>query len=162
MLILCISVNFPISVLGDFNLPHIDWSIPVSHDGPKHQGFVEFCINNFLTQAIADPTHCDKNILNFLLCNNFSINSLQSYDVGTHLGSSCDHSSIHFYMKWTVKTSSTNLKQKNFRKANQKAICEELNCIKWEWVLACTGVYVQLMNDHISDILSCITESMSS
>ena len=35
MLIFCVSVNFPTFMLGDFNLPHIDWGIPVSHSGPN-------------------------------------------------------------------------------------------------------------------------------
>ena len=104
---------------SDFDLPHIDWGIPVSHGGLNHQVFVEFCKNNSPIQVIADPTHCNGNILDLLLCNIFSVNSLLSHHVGTPLCSSCDHSSIHFHVKWTVKTNSTKPKQNNFRTANR-------------------------------------------
>ena len=73
MLAFCVNANFPTFILGDFNLPYIDWGIPVSHGGLNHQDFVKFCINNSLTQIIDDPTHCDGNILDLLLCNNFSV-----------------------------------------------------------------------------------------
>ena len=59
----CINVSFPTFVLGDFNLPYIDWSIPISHGGVNHQAFVQFCINNSLNQLIAEPTHSNGNIL---------------------------------------------------------------------------------------------------
>ena len=55
MLTFCVSVNFPTFILGDSNLPCIDWGIPVSHGRPNHQAFVKFCISNSLTQVIDYP-----------------------------------------------------------------------------------------------------------
>ena len=39
-----------------------------------------------------------------------------------------------------------------------KAFCEKLNYINWKGVLTSSGVCVQLLYDHISDILSCVIE----
>ena len=47
------------------------------------------------------------------------------------------------------------LNQNNFKKANYEVICEELNRVNWEWILTSSGTCVQLLYDHILDILSC-------
>ena len=104
----CINVSFPTFVLGDFNLPYIDWSVPISHGGVNHQAFVQFCITNSLNQLIAEPTHSNGNILDLLLCNYFSSNILISYCIDMPFCSSCDHSSIHFHLKCTVRTKQPN------------------------------------------------------
>ena len=90
----CINVSFPTFVLGGFNLPYIDWSVPISHGGVNHQAFVQFCINNFLNQLIVKPTHSNRNILDLLLCNYFSSSILTSYCIDMPFCSSCDYSSI--------------------------------------------------------------------
>ena len=95
----CINISFPTFVLGDFNLPYIDWSVPVSHAGVNHQAFVQFCINNPLNQLITEPIYSDGNILDLLLCNYFSSNILISCCIDMPFCSSCDHSSIHFHLK---------------------------------------------------------------
>ena len=68
--------------------------------------------------------------------------------------SSYVHSSIHFYLKWTVKTNTTKPKCHNFKKANYKVICEVLSCINWNSVLKSSGDCVQTLCDHIFEILS--------
>ena len=103
MLTFCISFNFPPFILSDFNLPHTDWCIPVSHGGPNHKAFVKFCINNSLTQVIGDPTHRNGNIWIFYS----AITSVSTVFYLIMLALPCDHSSVHFHVKWTVKMSST-------------------------------------------------------
>ena len=150
----CVNVSFPTFVLCDFNLPYIDWSVPISHGGVNHQAFVQFCMNNSLNQLIAEPTHSNGNILDLLLCNYFSSSILISYCIDMPFCSSCDHSSIHFHLKWTVKTNTTKPKCHNFQKANYKVICEMLSCINWNSVLESSGDCVQTLYDHILEILS--------
>ena len=135
----CINISFPTFVLGDFNLPYIDWSVPISHGGVNHQAFVQFCINNTLNQLIAESIYSNGNILNLLLCNYFSSNVLISYCINMPFCSSCDHSSIHIHLKWTVKTNTTKPKHHNFKKANYKVSCEVLSCINWNSVLESSG-----------------------
>ena len=42
----------PFHVFGDFNHPNIEWSIPSNCGGAGHQNFLDFCIENLLTQNI--------------------------------------------------------------------------------------------------------------
>ena len=111
-------------------------------------------MNNSLNQLIAEPTHSNGNILDLLLCNYFSSNILISYCIDMPFCSSCDHSSIHFHLKWTVKNITTKPKCHNFKKANYKVICEVLSCINWNSVLESSGDCVQTLYDHILEILS--------
>ena len=113
-----------------------------------------FAFNNSLNQLIAEPTHSNGNILDLLLCNYFSSNILISYCIDMPFCSSCDHSSIYFHLKWTVKTNTTKPKCHNFQKAKYKVICEVLSCINWNSVLESSGDCVQTLYDHILEILS--------
>ena len=56
-------------LLGDFNLPHMDWNIPSTTYNDCHKSFIKFCSDNILTQLIESPTHKDGNIHDLLLCN---------------------------------------------------------------------------------------------
>ena len=61
--------KFPFYILGDFNLPHIDWNIPSTTYNGCCKSFIKFCSDNTFTQLIESPTHKDVNILYLLLCN---------------------------------------------------------------------------------------------
>jgi len=62
------SVNRTVVIVGDFNLPKIDWD---SYTGPSdiiHQMFLSFVVHLGLTQLIDFKTH-ETNILDLLICN---------------------------------------------------------------------------------------------
>ncbi len=49
--------SHPFFVLGDFNLPNINWTIPSTNFNESHEFFLDFCTDKFLTQVIEKPTH---------------------------------------------------------------------------------------------------------
>jgi hypothetical protein len=70
--------DLPFFIFGDFNLPHIDWSIPLCSKkaSVSHQTFLDFCSFHSLAQCIDCPTHLKGNTLDILLCNNNAKNIL--------------------------------------------------------------------------------------
>ena len=63
------NVPYAFILLGDFNLPHIDWVSNFSHGNKAHDVFVNFCANNCFYQSVIEPTHIHGNILDLVLCN---------------------------------------------------------------------------------------------
>ena len=53
-------------IVGDFNLPDIDWDT-LSSNIPVSELFCDFVFNNNLLQLINTPTHTRSNILDLLL-----------------------------------------------------------------------------------------------
>ena len=49
--------NYSFYILGDFNLPHADWTIPSSPFNECHENFLKFDSENFFTKLIDSPTH---------------------------------------------------------------------------------------------------------
>ena len=79
-------------ILGDFNLPKVDWSTKC---GPKHDvyaKFLTFVLENSYSQIVHFPTR-DANILDLILTNDASLFTVVNSDlpVGTS-----DHSSVKF------------------------------------------------------------------
>ena len=66
---------------------------------PSMQYFVDFCINNCLTQVISEPTHNDGNILDIVLCNISAYNCLISSCVECPFTVTCDHLLISLTFK---------------------------------------------------------------
>ena len=66
-LISCHTNNHPHFICGDFNLPSIDWTIPVSLGGVSSEYFVEQCCDRNFIQHVLPPTHDSGNILDLLL-----------------------------------------------------------------------------------------------
>ena len=62
-----------IILIGDFNLPAIDWSLnqqtPAANGGQLEESFCDLIEDNFLQQYISGSTHKDGNKLDLLLCN---------------------------------------------------------------------------------------------
>ena len=92
--------NRTVVIVGDFNLPKIDWD---SYTGPSdtiHQMFVSFLVHSGLrpTQLINFKTH--ENILDLLICNDVNYISRLQSDVPS--GTS-DHATIIFNMFFSRK-----------------------------------------------------------
>ena len=123
----CHTTCSPHFVCGDFNLPNIDWSIPVSVGNSAHDYFVELCNDLNIVQHICVPTHNSGNILDLLLCNSHSSSSLLPFEVCAPFSYSCDHSVISFKIQFS-STSRKHVHLPNFKSVNYAAICDELSC----------------------------------
>ena len=126
------NVNFPCFVLGDFNLPNIDWSKSLSHGNKSHDTFLQFCINNGWSQEIHTSTHLKQNILDLLLCNYISKNILLSTSIDSPLSSTCDHNLIRFVIQTSSSSSPPSKAQHpNFLKGDYQSISAYLSQIDW-------------------------------
>ena len=88
------NLNEDLILLGDFNLPNINWGT-MSGSTPQSTDFCDFLFELNLEQLISTPTHIAGNILDVILSNTTIINDIQ---VITPLpcGLSSDHYLIHF------------------------------------------------------------------
>ena len=89
--------NVSFYILGDFNFPNIDWSIPSSTFNECDKSFIKFCSEIFLTQIIDSPTHNDGGILDLVLCNYIGLNRIKFHSVDSPLTNTNDHSLISLY-----------------------------------------------------------------
>ena len=81
-------------IVGDFNLPNIDWNLLVGNSSTDNK-FVEIFNDCFLTQLVTEPTRNDK-ILDLALVNNPQI--VENIEVGEGLDNS-DHSIIRLKIR---------------------------------------------------------------
>ena len=134
----CCATQHPSFVLGDFNLPLIDWTIPISHGGHSHEYFLDFCLDQSLHQLIHEPIHCDGNTLDLLLCDTFSSKLVNSVEVDAPFSSTCDHHLIFFSVLANSRTERIFSSKPNFRKANYEAINSYLQTVDWRrYIFAC-------------------------
>ena len=88
-------VCYPVYIVGDYNLPYINWNILSNYGGS--QLIVNFCIHNSLTLLITESTHYTNGyIFNLLLCNFAGFKYLKSHCISAPLSNTCDHYSINF------------------------------------------------------------------
>ena len=79
-------------LVGDFNLPGINWDSMICSQDIKSCDFLDLCINNGLTQLVYSPTRLN-NILDLVLCNNEIV--ISELTINEPFGTS-DHDSINF------------------------------------------------------------------
>ena len=89
-----------IILIGDFNLPAIDWSL--DHPNPNNNGgllenkFCDLVGDHFLEQLISGSTHRDGNKLDLLLCNYAEIIKNVTSSTPEQFGFPTDHHIIEF------------------------------------------------------------------
>ena len=122
-------------VVGDFNLKGVDWFPEDEIVSPCtliEDAFVTMFHNSGLEQCINIPTHVKGNILDLLLCNHKSM----VRDLKVRKDSSpckSDHYPITFDVDTKINYSKCpKRKIYNFKKANWRAINEDLNSIDWK------------------------------
>ena len=122
-------------LLGDFNLPDIDWNvISPLHPSQLSDFFCDCIVNQFcLTQVVDSPTHSDS-ILDLILTD--SPENIMDINIGECLGSS-DHNIINF----TLVTQVTRPLQPsklvyNYKNANWDCFRTELSSAPWDSVFA--------------------------
>ena len=138
----CYTPCGPFYLVGDFNLPKIDWDIPSSLIPGNsqlhtcHTKFLDFCIENNLQQCVDAPTHDKGNILDLLLCNPIAYNLLLSTSILPPLTSSCDHSLISFSTDFIFKEpQEKSFEYPDYHNADYDSINEELCKINWDILL---------------------------
>ena len=83
--------DYSFYVLGDLNLPNIDWTISSADYNESHDCFIDFCRDNFLTQVVESPSHKNGNKLDLLISNNFGLDKVISHSIAFPLTNTCDH-----------------------------------------------------------------------
>jgi len=89
-----------IILLGDFNLPGIDWKNSIPSQEAKCTRFFDMCTSYGLNQYVTEPTRI-KNILDLVFSNDRTL--ISDVEVGVPFGTS-DHNSIVFTIVSTCKT----------------------------------------------------------
>ena len=141
-------------ILGDFNMPSIDWKTLTS---PSRCGklFLDFCSSNSLKQHISEPTTIHNSTLDLFLCDEFSANILQSVKVLPPMTTSCDHSTIEV----SLLVDNSRYIRKNLPKTYQYAkgdyatMNQKLQTINWERVFYDLKYDIQLIYDYFLDLL---------
>jgi len=112
-------------IIGDFNLPEVDWS--TGETSTRARDLVEAVENSLMIQMVDFPTHIKGNCLDLILTN-MPERIAEVCDVG-RLGSS-DHIMLGLKVQ-TGHYQPTIKRVKNWRKADWKSIKEELSTLNW-------------------------------
>jgi hypothetical protein len=122
------SISYPIVLMGDFNLPHINWlSSPIKSTGDnKHDLFAALSRDLLLTQYVTSPTH-NSSILDLVFSNDDSV--ISSLALSAAIGSS-DHCTVSF--SFAFPSSPTySIPKFNYNKADFDAMNREIYSVDW-------------------------------
>ena len=114
--------NIDTIILGDFNLPQIDWA-NLTYVESESERLISFVDNNFLHQQVTEPTR-GGNILDLILTNQEYL--VSSTSVREQLGS-CDHNMIEFEINNQINCPKESIYVPNFGKANYDGLNKELD-----------------------------------
>ena len=103
---------------------------------------------------ISEPTHCNDNILDLLLCNTIGNKYLNSHCVDAPMSNSCEYYSIHFSLIWPSTQNKSVTKIPNLRRANYELISYMLSTVDWEHIIDKNKDNIQTLYNHIIDKLS--------
>ena len=121
-------------LLGDFNLPGIDWKNLIPTQDAKCKRFFDLCTSYGLNQYITEPTRID-NVLDLVFSNDRTL--ISDVLVGVPFGSS-DHNSIIFTIVSTCKTAATSFNPipiLSWGKANWGAFQNYCQSLDWNELL---------------------------
>ena len=141
-------------LLGDLNMPFIDWKCYLSSGTPGNL-FLDFCFKSGLYQHIEEPTTNKDSLLDLVLCDQTSSSRFTSIMVLPPLTSTCDHSII------AVSLCLNNLNPKhqsiptsfNYRRGNYEEINLLLSKVDWGTVFSDFNLDVQLIYDYFLDLV---------
>ena len=118
-------------LVGDFNLPGIDWETMTSPEDAKNKQFLDFCLLHGFNQYVSVPTRL-LNILDLVLCNERML--ISDLQVGVPFGLS-DHDSIIFsvtIVNSVSKQESRPDRTLNWAKTNWNAFTDFCRSIDWD------------------------------
>ena len=153
--------NKPVILLGDFNFPKIDWSIPACLGNSSHCAFFQFCESHCLTQHIRDPTHLKDNTLDLLLCNNSANNLLLNHSISSPPWFS-DHylisANISHINHNNYKSDSETYSYPDFKSADYNFISNHLSQTNWDFCFDHTSNIQVIYDKFISTLHSVIVK----
>jgi len=91
-------VDYTVVIVGDLNLPNIDWSVRSAPDDDIHSLFLKFSNNFGLSQFVSSPTR-DANVLDLVMSNDPYV--VSKVDVVDPFSNS-DHCAINFSLVLTA------------------------------------------------------------
>ena len=130
------NIHYPSILLGDFNLPLINWDTVSCPNYPmSYNKFIECITENSLLQYITFPTRLN-NILDLLFTNDSlllsNISKEPKFGINKHIS---DHFSFSFNIL-SMSTHSVNPILPNFKKANFILMYSLLKNTQWENILS--------------------------
>ncbi len=136
-----ISDKIPLLLLGDFNLPFIDWNRScVVNRGPDslESQFLQLSLERGLSQLVPEPTR-GENTLDLVFSTEPYL--VSSISVDEPLGGS-DHRAVQFSSELSFNSGHCQASQGyNFHKADYQAIAQALDHVDWPSVFeTCPGV----------------------
>ena len=146
------TTTYPLFIVGDFNLPNINWYVPISLGSP-HDLFLTCMMRNGLTQLVSHPTH-GSNCIDLVL-----VSTTDLISVVEPFSSSCDHSAIHFSVSYPVVISDRqNHCFLDFFNADYCSMISINKDIDWSF-LCQNSLSVEMFWSKISNVLhSCIAQ----
>ena len=118
-------------LLGDFNMPYIDWET-LSSTPTCGKNFLDFLAEIPLFQQICEPTTKYGSLLDLLLCNEFSARNIQQIKIRSPITPTCDHYTVELLISNTNATmSSEPLSYVAYDKGDYNKINHELSKINW-------------------------------
>ena len=123
------ALSTPVLILGDFNLPDIDWPT-LNSDSPVSNNFCEFVFESTLTQLVESSTHTCGNILDLVLTNSPEYVTLLTVHPQNLQCIASDHSLITFTASFKLPVPSSTIKEVfNFNRGDYHGFNEYLlNC----------------------------------
>ena len=155
-----LSTSTPFILLGDFNLPKINWS---TYTAECHSAdiFLDYCIENGLSQCITSATHKDGNILDLVICNNTGLSCLISNSVDSPLTSSCDHNLLSLTLSSSISLpTTTSWSYFDFKKADYEVINQKLLSINWNSIFLNEHSFQQQYDTFITLLQTVIEENV--
>ena len=104
-------------IVGDFNLPNINWSNNIGVESESHR-LLDFIDDNFLHQTVTEPTR-QSNILDLVISS--QENLVVNTRTGEHLGN-CDHNTVRFDINLPFIQHKNSVLVPNFHEANYSGL----------------------------------------
>ena len=146
-------------IIGDFNLPFIDWKNQTSTTrGGKE--FLNFCEEVGLQQLVLEPTTTSGSTLDLIFCDNFSSRTVQSIKVLPPLSSTCDHNIIEISLSFPKSSFFSTITSHSFHyeKGDYDLINNKLSKINWEKAFQTLDYNVELIYCYFLDVIHLLTE----
>jgi hypothetical protein len=118
--------KYRVVVMGDFNLPELDWGNLDNLD--LHDPFVDCLLNNFLLQLVDEPTR-GKNYLDLVLSS--EENMVQNLSVGEQFETS-DHQVIRFDLVCRKNENKTTVKKYDYFRADYDEVRKHMQALQQE------------------------------
>ena len=142
-----LAARFPsnLVVVGDFNLPNIDWTNGRNNGNMCHDMFYDLCLKCGFHQYVPNCTR-ENTILDLVLTNNTNNNFLSNVHTSCKFTNTCDHDSVIFTINWVNSRSiqpigSNDTPIRNFYKADYASIVAYLLKVDWQTISASSDVY---------------------